>query len=404
MNKSIQSTYVGIEQSFELLLKRQLYFNLFFLSVQLHLLPQYYIVFAILGCLSFVKILSNIRLGGQCFSRFFIVVLALYSIYTFYVVTNFNGNYSLNNILRYAYLPTGFLFYIAPLVLLRYANLCYLSILKKFVFKQTTLYIILLVIFISFDFMIGVNKSEMVNHFECLQLYLGGGLVFLLIFQDSFTIRQKTVIMFGVIITIFFAAFFARRTVLATYIIGICFYFIGKTLSTNNFLYKILLFIAFTTLLAIVYYLIIQYGETLFPTLAGRIQDDTRSGVELEVLYILEQPVNFLTGLGMNSYYYSEYIQEMRDGCETGYLNMMMKGGIIYLVLYYFLCIPAIIGLLLKRQKNIQMWHLGLYLILVLVVGNAASSTFSFSIRYIVFIYFILCLYNKKTKNYIYEI
>ena len=399
MNEIVLNSHIGVEQSFKLLLKLQLYFNLLFLVVQLDLMSHYYIVFAVLGSLFFLKIISNIRLNSQSYSHAFITIFTLYLIYSFFVISNFNGNYSINSILRQTYLPTGFLFYITPLVLFRYANFCCFSILKNFVYKQTLLYIYLLVIFIIYDFLTGVSIDKILNHFECLQLYLGGGLVFLLIFQDSFNFKQKKYIWFGVLFTILFAAFIARRTVLATYIVGICFYLIGKMLGAKRNSKKILLLIVYTVLLALVYYLIIQYGETFFPTLAGRIQDDTRSEVEREVWYILEQSDNLFSGLGINSFYYSDYVQELRDGCETGYLNMMMKGGIIYLVLYYLLCLPAIIGLLFKKHKNKDMWNILLYLILVLVIGNAASSTFSFTIRYIVFMYLILCLYNKKTKR-----
>ena len=47
MNGIALNSHIGIEQSFKLLLKLQLYFNLFFLVVQLNLFPNYYIVFAI---------------------------------------------------------------------------------------------------------------------------------------------------------------------------------------------------------------------------------------------------------------------------------------------------------------------------------------------------------------------
>ena len=199
----------------------------------------------------------------------------------------------------------------------------------------------------------------------------------------------------------FFAAYMARRTVLATYVIGVLFYMMAKTLGTSNVSNKIFKIVCYSIIITLVVYFIFQYGQSLFPILAGRLQDDTRSAVELEVLYLLEHSGKYLSGLGINSYYYSTFINEMRDGCETGYLNMMLKGGIIYLVLFYVMCIPVMIKLFFKKKKNVQSWNYLLYLVLVLIVGNAASSTFSFSIRYIIYIYIILCLYNKNNISLI---
>lgn len=401
MDSRINTIYPKSGKTFETLLKLQLFYNLFYCIIQVDLVPGYYVIFAILGCFVFFKMLCNVRLDGGAFSHSFWTCFILYVLYSLFIVTNFNGDYSINTILRYTYIPSGIIFYLAPLVMLRYANIRYLPILNNFVYKQTVLYIILLILFMSYGVFTGLNIDKKLDCFECLQLYIGGGLVYLLMFQDAFNKRQKRIIWIGILLTMFFAAYMARRTVLATYVIGVFFYMMAKTLGASNVSNKIFKIVCYSIIIILVVYFIFQYGQSLFPILAGRLQDDTRSAVELEVSYLLEHSGKYWTGLGINSYYYSTFIDEMRDGCETGYLNMMLKGGIIYLVLFYVMCIPVMIKLFFKKRKNVQSWNYLLYLFLVLIVGNAASSTFSFSIRYIIYIYIILCLYNKDNISLI---
>ena len=218
-------------------------------------------------------------------------------------------------------------------------------------------------------------------------------------FIDLLTKAQRKFVWIAVWVTVITAAFFARRAILATYVLGVVFYIIGKTISTRSFSRKIQYILFFSILFVAAGYILFAFGESLFPALAGRLEDDTRTGVELEVLDLLERSGKYLTGLGINSFYYSEYVDEMRDGCETGYLNMIMKGGIVYLCLFYLLCLPVLIKNIFKKRKSRFRIMCVLYAFLVIIVGNGASSTFSFSIRYITFIFIIFYLYNKDMQT-----
>jgi hypothetical protein len=253
-----------------------------------------------------------------------------------------------------------------------------------------------------FDLVLNLPYEKKLDHLECLQLYIGGGAIFIFLFQDYFVKRQRKIIWFIVIFSLLSAAIIARRTIVVTYIATIILYFIANCLDNKNLVKKIVYILCIVIATAIISVILIRYAEQLFPRLVNRLDDDTRTGVELEVLYILEKG-NLMSGLGMNSFYYSTYINEFRDGCETGYLNMLMKGGIIYLVLFYLLCIPAIFKLMLKIKKGKEYIRYLFYVLIVLVIGNAASSTFTFSIRYITFLIIILSMY-KRNKYKTHEI
>lgn len=381
-------------------LNLQFFYNVFFLGVQLEFPGhRFYIVYAALNLLIFVKFLTFIRLDFRKYTTSVNVIWILYTLYSIYVITNFNGNYSLNNVLRYTYLPSGFMFYLAPLFVAQFSYKDSFPILLRFIYKQSVIYVVLLGLCLSYDIIQNVSSDKVLNHLEGLQLYIGGGLIFLVFFIDLLTKAQRKFVWIAVWVTVITAAFFARRAILATYVLGVVFYIIGKTISTRSFSRKIQYILFFSILFVAAGYILFAFGESLFPALAGRLEDDTRTGVELEVLDLLERSGKYLTGLGINSFYYSEYVDEMRDGCETGYLNMIMKGGIVYLCLFYLLCLPVLIKNIFKKRKSRFRIMCVLYAFLVIIVGNGASSTFSFSIRYITFIFIIFYLYNKDMQT-----
>lgn len=381
-------------------LNLQLFYNLFFLGVQLEIpISQFYIVYAILNLLIFTKFLTFIKIDFRRYPKSISLIWILYTVYSIYVITNFNGNYNFNNVLRYAYLPSGFMFYLAPLFIAQFSNKDSFPAILGFIYKQSMIYFILLCLFLFYDIVQNVSSDKILNHLECLQLYIGGGLIFLVFFIDLLDKSQKKNVWMAVLVTVIAAAIIARRSILATYVLGIVFYVIGKIFNTGSLSKKIQILLLFGVLFVTSGYILFIYGESLFPALVGRMDDDTRTGVELEVLYLLEKSGKYLTGLGINSFYYSEYVDEMRDGCETGYLNMIMKGGFIYICLFYSLCLPALIKAAFKRKKDKMTVMFVLYSLLVIIVGNAASSTFTFSIRYITFLFIVFYLYNKDMQR-----
>ena len=366
-------------------LNLQFFYNVFFLGVQLEFPGQrFYIVYAVLNLLIFVKFLTFIRLDFRKYSTSVNVIWILYTLYSIYVITNFNGNYSLNNVLRYTYLPSGFMFYLAPLFVAQFSYKDSFPILLRFIYKQSVIYVVLLGLCLSYDIIQNVSSDKVLNHLEGLQLYIGGGLIFLVFFIDLLTKAQRKFVWIAVWVTVITAAFFARRAILATYVLGVVFYIIGKTISTRSFSRKIQYILFFSILFVAAGYILFAFGESLFPALAGRLEDDTRTGVELEVLDLLERSGKYLTGLGINSFYYSEYVDEMRDGCETGYLNMIMKGGIVYLCLFYLLCLPVLIKNIFKKRKSRFRIMCVLYAFLVIIV--VFYKIYYFHFHYILFI------------------
>lgn len=396
----ISIAYDKDQKTFDSFLNLQMIYNLLFCGIQLELpTGKIYIIYAIINCLIFFKLIAYIKVDFTRYSLFSRLILFIYFLYALKIITDFNGHYSIRSILRYASVPSGFLYILTPIIVSRFSTINFLPVLYRHIYRQSIIFFIIFILFFVFDVFLGTSDERRINHLECLQLYIGGGTIFLLLFQNYFNRKEKNIIWFIVFFILISAAVLARRTIVATYLIGIGLYCIFMVLSIRNILKKLILLICLSILFGGITYIVISYADQIFPQLIDRLDDDTRTGVELEVIYELEKSDKKLTGLGINSYYYSEYVDEVRDGCETGYLNMMMKGGVIYVCIFYMLCIPAIIKMIFKTGiKKDYILYL-FYSILILIVGNAASSTFTFSIRYITFIIIILSMYKKNKCN-----
>ena len=78
--------------------------------------------------------------------------------------------------------------------------------------------------------------------------------------------------------------------------------------------------------------------------LIERGMEDSRSGVELFFYKDFEtSSIDWLLGRGINGYYFCPFFENpRRQVIETGYLFLILKGGLIYLFLYVTLFVHAI--------------------------------------------------------------
>lgn len=276
----------------------------------------------------------------------------------------------------------------------RFINLNYLSKILHYSLFWVVLSFIL-VIYKSTEMKSLFLQNEIVHAhtiFEGIHTYLGGGLVFLILFQDLLPKKYRVPINILAVFYTFSAAILGRRGILLLYFCSyLCYVYIRTYLfkKKNNTLFCILI-IAF-----IIYYIISNYGEELFPFLYNRLLDDTRTETENELIQDLSRSNDMILGRGLSGTYKSYFVDEYnRNGIETGYLNMVLKGGWIYVIIYGFFVIPAIIkGLFYSNNYIVKM--LAIYCTLWLIYFNTASSNMSFSIRYVFFLFGIFICYNS---------
>ncbi|MCM1332613.1 MAG: hypothetical protein NC248_08395 [Bacteroides sp.] len=147
---------------------------------------------------------------------------------------------------------------------------------------------------------------------------------------------------------------------------------------------------------------LIIFGSSLFSKILERGMEDTRSAVELEMLYQLESTHDVLKGRGITGTYESitvnsEEITE-REGIETGYLNLILKGGVVYLIIMAILFVPPIfLGFLNSRNRYMKI--LSCCNLLFIMAFCAANNNMTFSIRYFLFIFGSYLIYQKKYRR-----
>jgi hypothetical protein len=123
----------------------------------------------------------------------------------------------------------------------------------------------------------------------------------------------------------------------------------------------------------------------VFGLLSSRMHEDTRSGV-VGYFYKDMKPVDWLIGKGINGMYYCPGIDEgnrittFRAVIETGYLQIILKGGLVSMVFILLIGVPAIIkGIFYSKNllsKAAGIWIFWFLFNLFNSVGDAFILTY----------------------------
>ena len=179
--------------------------------------------------------------------------------------------------------------------------------------------------------------------------------------------KRRTMMLFSYAINILVVILMARRGALAMSGLLIVFMLLlaypkmtrMKRLTTT--IGFILLFCAFIVLLS---------DSSIFNFLNSRGLEDTRADVNKTLLAQMSDWEKIF-GKGLNGKYYmplrqDEFYDGWRYGCETGFLNIVLKGGYLMALVYIFLLlIPAIQGIF--KSKNSFCKGGGLYILWTLI-------------------------------------
>ncbi|MGG9964368.1 hypothetical protein [Ferruginibacter sp. SUN106] len=141
---------------------------------------------------------------------------------------------------------------------------------------------------------------------------------------------------------------------------------------------------------------------SMFDFLMSRGDEDTRSIMEKYMKEDLTQN-EWLFGKGINGKYYCPVILDpndlsmKRDIIETGYLQIILKGGLVHIILFCLIFLPAIF-LGFFRSSNILSKAGALYILLAMVYTYPTIVT-GFGLFYIwVWLSVGIC-YSKKIRN-----
>lgn len=152
-----------------------------------------------------------------------------------------------------------------------------------------------------------------------------------------------------------------------------------------------------------------RLAEGTFNNMMSRVSEDTRSGVEEQFfLDFMNAPIeDWIWGRGVDgSYsqttvnYETGEIKYQRPVIETGYLHMLMKGGIIYILIILMFLIEAVKKAFTKEDKAIK--YIGFILLTYLIDMYSTNPLSTYSVRSIIFwicVSFCLQYYKISKKN-----
>ncbi len=144
----------------------------------------------------------------------------------------------------------------------------------------------------------------------------------------------------------------------------------------------------------------------IFKSMADRAKEDTRSGVE-ELFFadFAKSPASdWIFGRGMDGGYYQVGVNEetgeisdSRKGIETGYLNMMLKGGIAYDTLIILIMLLAIKRGYARKDKTFS--FIATILLTYFIDMYTTNPVCTFSVRSILFWFSISVLSSPRPRQ-----
>lgn len=155
------------------------------------------------------------------------------------------------------------------------------------------------------------------------------------------------------------------------------------------------------------------FHSNKFSYIRERGMEDTRTGVDEALLNQMSES-ELIWGKGLNGRYYyplyeDDYLNGWRYGSETGFYNILLKGGYLMAITYILLLLyPAILGIF--KSKNLLSKGFGFYILLSLI-ELYPFGWLSFNIKFlIIWIGIALCssprfrkLNDSQIKNYLFN-
>jgi len=339
-----------------------------------------FIFLMLLSISAFVYSSYKLLIDFKFENKYFKYTFLLFIIYEFIII--FRGwsfsTYYLINIMK-----SGFIFWplIIPLFVFFEKNISTLVLLIKYIYFIGIFF--LLVSLLSPNILIQWLTAE-----RFIGIAISSGFVLM---NASYLGNRKTNISFLVLfISLLSVIYLGRRNVVVTlsgYIIAS--YILNITSKTKSLLFR-----SFPILIGALIFFLFSFSNLntkLTQKMNERFNEDTRS--ELFATYFLEMQDYMTFGKGMNGTYYSpmsgdtddEGIAftevEYRNVIENGYLQLMLTGGVVHIVLFLLVTMPAAIIGIFKSSNNFTR-ACGIFILLRLI-DMLIYGLPSFSMSYI---------------------
>lgn len=224
---------------------------------------------------------------------------------------------------------------------------------------------------------------------------------FILLTYKYHSNKKKIFAIITIVLTLLFSVIRARRgLILMTSSIIITSYLLYFFTSKKKALivYLSIFAISLSAIYALAMY---KPNKNIFGPIMERGAEDTRTGVEL-YFYADMKLKDWIAGRGINGEYFCPDIEKdaltnYRNVIETGYLQIILKGGLISLALLLLIIIPAIF-LGLFYSKNIFSKAAGIWIFLALISLYPATVN-TFTLRYLLVWVCVGICYTKSIRD-----
>jgi hypothetical protein len=360
--------------------------------VQLQMLQFLGLALVFYGALNIIKFKFNDQYLKTIFIAYFLWLMG-----TMVRGIGFDINYIKELLLDPGY---GMLIYFVPLMLFFPQNFAYYKKLFNVILILSLFYVLFSTIFVKHVLdpdRRSTLSQGIVENFSMISYPVGFVLLTYL-----YHIPKKRLVAFGVMMLMFlFAIYRARRGMIFMCITTLLF-FLMVYLIVSKKTFMVVYLAIFIAIVGALYYSSL-YNQTnfgIFNFLMERSDEDTRTGVEVAFNEDMTQ-TDWLIGKGIRGDYYcpgiDSYFSAYRSVIETGYLQIILKGGIISLVLLLLILVPAFIKGLFY-SKNILSKAAGIWILLWIFYLYPTVSN-GFTLHYMIIWISVGICYSKKIRN-----
>lgn len=224
---------------------------------------------------------------------------------------------------------------------------------------------------------------------------------FILLTYIYHSLRTRFIALGILLLTFLFAAIRARRGLMFMAVSPmIFFYFIYNYVNRGSIASKIFSILLISAIAAFGFKVYNENRTGVFNSITQRIDDDTRTGVEI-IFYADMKTDDWILGRGVNGKYYCPGINSFdsvyRSTIETDYLQIILKGGLISLGLLLLIAVPAIFKGLFASQNTLSK-AAAIWILLWLVDLYPANVT-TFTLNYILVWLSIGICYSNEIRN-----
>lgn len=279
----------------------------------------------------------------------------------------------------------GGILYLSPLFLLLPLKLFYIQRLFQAIFILAIAFLFYDAFFIK-DLLRQGESLTSLNIVEYFSKTLAVPAFFLLMAYRYHSNRRKFFLIIVLLVTTFFAIIRARRGLLIMCGLTAVFAYLLYLGQTRNKLFLVMLTILTGGILLVFgIEFFTSHNNEIFDYITDRGLEDTRSNVEL-CFYTDMGFTDWIIGKGMDGEYFCPGIDPddvtgYRGTIETDYLQFILKGGVVSVILFLLIMIPAIFkGLFLSNNllsKAAACW------IIWILLNMYPSTINTFTLQYI---------------------